>query len=110
MNAAEQLKPCAGICGGAYPLSAFTRNAAKPDGRSIYCRECEPLRSVFALRLLDDEPEPVKPDETRAMTLKEVGEELGLSPQRVQAIEAAALRKLRRNVRAMAVIRRLLEP
>jgi hypothetical protein len=108
MMAAAKLKPCAGVCGGSLPLSDFTIDASSADGRDRYCRACRPLRWLIAMRL-DDEPRNDTAEEPAAMTFKEIGDELGLTAQRVQQIEAKALRKLRKNSVAMAAIRKLLK-
>jgi len=108
VTAAPKLKPCVGVCGRVLALSEFRRDPSHHDGHADYCRDCAPIRHLIAMRL--DDAEELSPQElTPAMTFEEIGEELGLTRQRVQQIEATALRKLRNNAFAMAAIRRLLE-
>jgi hypothetical protein len=105
MTAAAKLKPCAGICGRVLDLTDFTRDASRAGGRGNMCRECRPLRFLIKTRQRANE---CREDTTREMTFKEIGDELGLTAQRVQQIEATALRKLRINSVAMRTILRLL--
>ena len=108
MTAASKLKSCAGVCGRTLFLSGFARDASRPEGRTDYCHECSRIRHLIAMRL-DDAAELSPQELTPAMTFEEIGEELGLTKQRVQQIEATAIRKLRNNAFAMAAIRKLLE-
>jgi hypothetical protein len=107
-SAANLIKPCSGICGRMLDLSEFTRDASSVDGRDRYCRECRPIRRLISMQL-DAPVGNADEDTSRAMTFEEIGAVMGISKQRVQAIEATALRKLRMNTMAMATIRRLFE-
>lgn len=35
-----QMQQCKGVCAKVLPVDAFHRNAKRPNGRCLYCKEC----------------------------------------------------------------------
>ena len=85
--------------------AVFYRNVKGPGGLQNQCADCKDKYR----------PSWKTPLEYRygfighAMSYAEVAKELGCSKERVRQIELSALKKLQRNSRVMAAIRRLLE-
>lgn len=110
-SAAHSLqKRCAGPCARMLDIARFCRDVSREDGRTHLCRDCRPMRYLVKARTKDaaELREMSQPDAAPAMTFEEIALVMGITKQRVQQIEARAMRKLRNNVFTMAAIRRLL--